>query len=55
MSSKPAKGFDEVVVPGTYDFRKREDRLANGIPIDERIWTQLVEAAAEIGVKVQNI
>jgi LDH2 family malate/lactate/ureidoglycolate dehydrogenase len=54
MSSKPAKGFDEVVVPGTYDFRKREERLANGIPIDERIWTQLVEAAAEIGVKASE-
>jgi hydroxycarboxylate dehydrogenase B len=51
MSSKPAKGFQEVVVPGTYDFRTREKRLAEGIPIDERIWTGIVESAAEIGVQ----
>jgi hydroxycarboxylate dehydrogenase B len=50
MSSKPAQGFEEVVVPGTYDFRALEKRLAEGIPIDERIWNQLVEVAAEIGV-----
>jgi hydroxycarboxylate dehydrogenase B len=48
MSSKPAKGFKEVVVPGTYDFRMREKRLAEGIPIDERIWEQLTAAAASL-------
>jgi len=51
MSSRPAKGFQEVVVPGTYDFRMREKRLTEGIPIDDRIWSQIVEAAAGIGVQ----
>jgi hydroxycarboxylate dehydrogenase B len=51
MTSRPAKGFEEVVVPGTYDFRTREKRLAEGIPIDEGIWAQIVASAAEIGVK----
>jgi hydroxycarboxylate dehydrogenase B len=50
-TSRPAKGFEEVVVPGTYDFRLKEKRLAEGIPIDEKIWDQLVEAAAGLGVK----
>jgi hydroxycarboxylate dehydrogenase B len=50
MSSRPAKGFQEVVVPGTYDFRLRENRLAEGIPVDERIWAQIVETTAEMGV-----
>jgi uncharacterized oxidoreductase len=54
MSSKPAEGCSEVVVPGIYDFRKRDQRLAEGIPIDERIWTQLVAAAAEIGVRTED-
>jgi hydroxycarboxylate dehydrogenase B len=51
MSSKPAKGFEEVVVPGVYDFRLREKRLAEGIPVDEKIWERIVRAAAEIGVR----
>ncbi len=50
MSSAPAKGFKEVVVPGTYDFRMREKRLAEGIPVDERVWKLLVDTAATIGV-----
>jgi len=51
MTSRPAKGFQEVVLPGTYDFRTREKRLAEGIPMDEGIWAQIVAAAAEMGVK----
>jgi hydroxycarboxylate dehydrogenase B len=47
-TSRPAKGFKEVVVPGTYDFRMREKRLAEGIPIDEGIWQEIVEARASI-------
>jgi LDH2 family malate/lactate/ureidoglycolate dehydrogenase len=50
MSSRPAKGFEEVVVPGTYDFRLREKRLAEGIPVDEQIWTKMVAVAEEVGV-----
>jgi len=49
MSSRPARGFKEVVVPGTYDFRLREKRLAEGIPIDDRIWQQIVDAADSVG------
>lgn len=50
MSSRPAKGFEEVVVPGTYDFRLREKRLAEGIPIDEQIWSKMVAVAEEVGM-----
>jgi hydroxycarboxylate dehydrogenase B len=52
MSSKPAPGFREVVVPGVYDFRAREKRLAEGIPIEDGVWKEVVEAATEIGVCV---
>jgi hydroxycarboxylate dehydrogenase B len=48
MTSRPAKGFKEVVVPGTYDFRMREKRLAEGIPIDDGIWQQIVDARASM-------
>ena len=51
MSSKPAKGFSEVVVPGLYDFRTREKRLAEGIPLDEKICEGIVAAAKEVGLR----
>jgi LDH2 family malate/lactate/ureidoglycolate dehydrogenase len=53
MSSKPAPGFNEVVVPGTYDFRTREKRLTDGIPIEDGVWKEVVEAATELGVCVK--
>jgi hydroxycarboxylate dehydrogenase B len=52
MSSAPAPGFKEVVVPGLYDFRIREERLANGIPMDETIWKLIVETGQKVGVQV---
>jgi uncharacterized oxidoreductase len=54
MSSAPAPGFTEVVVPGTYDFRMREKRLAEGIPIDENVWNAVVTAARRVGVTVSE-
>ena len=34
-SCPAAPGYTEVVMPGEYDFRSRETRLANGIPVAE--------------------
>ena len=52
MSSKPATGFEEVVVPGVYDFRMREKRLAEGIPIEDGVWEQIAAAAKQVGTRV---
>lgn len=49
-SSAPAPGYAEVVIPGTFEFRLRDKRLAEGVPIDDRVWDLLVEAAASVGV-----
>jgi LDH2 family malate/lactate/ureidoglycolate dehydrogenase len=54
MSSRPVKGFQEVVVPGVYDFRLREKRLVEGIPIDEQIWKRVFAAAEMVGVRVSE-
>lgn len=50
MSSRPAEGFTEVVVPGVYDFRTRERRLAEGIPIDDGVWSEIQRSAAKVGL-----
>ena len=51
MSAAPAPGFGEVVVPGVYDFRMREKRLVEGIPVDENVWKTVVDAGGRVGVK----
>ena len=52
MSAAPAPGFKEVVVPGVYDFRTREKRLVEGIPVDENVWNMIVDAGKRVGVTI---
>ncbi len=42
-------GVDEVLAPGEPEFRREEERLADGIPIDDGTWRQIVEAAESVG------
>ncbi|MCL5103172.1 MAG: Ldh family oxidoreductase [Armatimonadetes bacterium] len=53
-STPPAPGFDEVVMPGAYDFRSREKRLAEGISIDDNTWKQIVASAESIGARISD-
>ena len=48
-SSPPAEGFREVALPGELDFRLMRQRLADGIPLDDRTWKAIGEAAREVG------
>lgn len=50
-SSPPAPGYDEVMLPGEPDFRCRTERLRDGIPVPEGIWSQICSAAASVGVR----
>jgi uncharacterized oxidoreductase len=43
-------GFGEVVMPGVIDFRVREQRLRDGIPLADESWRLITEAAARAGV-----
>jgi uncharacterized oxidoreductase len=52
-TTPPAVGFDEVVMPGTYDFRMREKRLCEGISIDDNTWGQILDVAAKVGAKLE--
>jgi hydroxycarboxylate dehydrogenase B len=49
-SARPRAGFDEVLVPGEPERRRRAERLAHGIEIDERTWAELLDAAAALGL-----
>jgi LDH2 family malate/lactate/ureidoglycolate dehydrogenase len=48
----PAAGFDEVLLPGEPEQRAAERRRAEGIPIPESVWEQLLATGQSVGVDV---
>jgi hydroxycarboxylate dehydrogenase B len=53
-SCPAAPGYSEVVMPGTLDFRKRQERLKNGVPVAGKIWTDILGLAQRLGVAVND-
>ncbi len=51
---KPAAGYDEVLLPGEKESRIMTERLANGIPLPEKTWADLVACGAELGLEVSS-
>jgi uncharacterized oxidoreductase len=49
-SAKVREGFDEVLVPGEPERRRRAERLAAGVDVDERTWAEILAAARDVGV-----
>ncbi len=51
-SSKPAPGFDEVMVPGDFEARTRRARLADGIELPNTVVSLIEERAEKFGVSM---
>ena len=49
-ASPPREGFAEVLMPGEPERRRRGERLANGVEIDERSFAEIRLAASAAGV-----
>ncbi len=49
-TSTPAQGVDEVLLPGDPEWRSREIRMRDGIPLPEATWADIERCAAELGV-----
>jgi uncharacterized oxidoreductase len=49
----PAAGFEQVLLPGEPEHRTAARRRAEGVPMDDATWAQLVQAAAELGVALE--
>jgi uncharacterized oxidoreductase len=47
-SSPPQSGFSEVFLPGEPEAQRKEQRLREGIPIDEGIWRQVQELSGQL-------
>ncbi|MCC7364438.1 MAG: Ldh family oxidoreductase [Dehalococcoidia bacterium] len=48
---RPLPGIDRVRVAGDPEFEAREDRLANGVPLDEETIEQLKTLATDLGLE----
>ena len=48
-SSRPAPGYDEVLVAGDPEWRVEEARLRDGIPLGQGTWNKLAEVAVRLG------
>ena len=49
-ASPPAKGGEPVLLPGEIERTTRAKRIADGIPIDDTTWSDLLAAAASVGM-----
>jgi uncharacterized oxidoreductase len=49
-ASPPAPGFAEVLLPGEPERRTEAERLARGVPVDERTLGELVAAGGSLGL-----
>ena len=54
-SAEPAKGVDEVLVPGEPERRMRAERTKNGVPLTEATWNSICAKAREVGASVPAI
>jgi hydroxycarboxylate dehydrogenase B len=50
--SPPGEGFDAVQIAGEPERRARQLRERDGIEIDEHTWTEIIEAAGKVGLKM---
>ncbi len=49
-ASPPAKPGEPVLAPGEIERRNRAARLASGVPLDDKTWSDLLAAAASVGI-----
>jgi L-2-hydroxycarboxylate dehydrogenase (NAD+) len=54
-ASRKAPGVGEILVPGEPEFRMREKRLKEGIPIPDEVWSELEREAKELDVELEKL
>lgn len=53
--SRKAPGVEEILVPGEPEFRTREKRLREGIPIADEVWVELKRIAGGLGIDLEGL
>jgi LDH2 family malate/lactate/ureidoglycolate dehydrogenase len=54
-NSEPAKGFEEIYLPGEIEFKTAQERSAKGIPLLPKLVEQLQELSAKFNVPLESI
>ena len=54
-STRPAKGFDKVRVPGERGLESSTARSAAGVPIDDNSWAGILRAARHVGLSQEKV
>ena len=54
-SAKTARPGDRILIPGEIEDQNRQDRMTNGIELDDRTWQQIVDTADACGVSQEVI
>jgi uncharacterized oxidoreductase len=50
-ATKPQKGVKEILYPGEVEWRREQDRLKNGIEVDEETWKKYQALAKKYGIE----
>jgi uncharacterized oxidoreductase len=54
-ASPPAPDVEEVMVPGDPERKSRADRMANGVPLDDKTWEDLLATAESVGLEREEV
>jgi LDH2 family malate/lactate/ureidoglycolate dehydrogenase len=54
-SSRLASGFSEILMPGERGFREAERRRREGIPVPEKVWSDVSRLASARGVDISAL
>lgn len=49
-STPPSEGYTEVLYPGEIEWRREQERLKNGVEVDDTTWKKLLALAEKFGV-----
>jgi uncharacterized oxidoreductase len=51
-SSRKAPGVEEILIPGELEYRTQKTRSAEGVPVSDGTWEQLLETATKLGISI---
>jgi uncharacterized oxidoreductase len=54
-ASKPRPGVEEVLIAGEPELRSKAKRSAEGIPVDDTTWEQLLLAGEKVGLQREKM
>ncbi len=53
-SSRLMPGFDEILMPGELEYKRRNKLETEGIKVDDTTWRQIVETAGSVNVSIET-